>query len=623
MAAYPIATLADGRVKYSDGSVRGIARNSTPARVSTPARPAPRPTQNRTYAPIASSAKGPNYYLNTAGSLTYVDPNTGAVRQGIPNTPQSSDPSNYPSTQQQADQFRQSTSGQKAFDFTGFLSKLNPIRPAMASELPTSSSSLPISSSLGGTITGDPQKEDQAALFRGLNPFQSGQSFSDRIRNIVGGVAGQTGQAGLFGLPLPELGLSEFIRGTGIKKPMVGKQSYESSTPKGPQSFERPDQLSSRLVNSSRQGDADVLGLTTDVSTYNDNLKNVGTDLAQTDPNMGNDFVLLNDELESNRQDIIRGIEEGRLSEEQAAQEWERVQTEKLTDVYKKLNEMAMSRIPDIRKNAETAIQRLQGNLVKYKESATPVINNIENTFGTAIRSAVENAQKAKTNLRNVYSSMGSAESSQFLDRFGDIEKSTGQATAQLDLEKGQQIGGINTKILDEETLTNQKIADIETQTQADIKSVMDRIDLNNLEKAQAIGALVEQAQQAVLDAQRTATADRTNLNMIDREALINRQNLLTQGQIDTNSILQQSQLLNKSLASSIPQVPPEVDSVIRGFLQAPQSGGTKYFQLQALKGRYPELAELLDAVMGGQVTSQSYNTLGGSQGAGNYNFGF
>lgn len=614
---YPVATMSDGRTKYSDGSIRGTSQTKS---VQRPAQPA----QNRTLAPRGSSIQGPNTYLNSGGTLTRVNPNTGAVTQGIPNTPQSQDTPNYPSTQQQADQFRAATSSQKPFDFNKFLSRLNPVKPVGASELPSSSPLPPISSSLGGTLTGDPAAEDRAALFKGLNPFAENGSFSDRIRNIVSGLTGAAGQYGNFGASIGDLGVSEFIRGSGAKKPVVGKQSYESSTPQATRSFEKPQVLASKLQNSSRMTDDGLVqGWTSDANTYNEGIKNTPDYSPASNTSGSGDWLLLDEEIQANRQNLEQQILNGELDEQEAIRKDREYTQQKLEAMYAALNKDTLAEIPFIEQGAQTQQDRLREGFNKFKESATPIISNIENTFGTAVRSAVENAQKAKTNLRNVYSSMGSAESSQFLDNFGDIEKSTGKSTAQLDLEKGQQIGGINTKVLDEETLTNQRIADIQTSTAEQVRKIKAAVDMNNLEKKQAIEETLMAADAALAEARAASRKSQSDLTLMDREALVNRQNLLTQGQIDSDLIYKQADVLNRDLMSSIPQVPPEVDGVIRGFLQAPQSGGSKYFQLQALKGRYPDLAELLDAVMGGRMTAQTYNTLGGSQGAGNYNFGF
>ena len=642
--AYPVATMADGRIKYSDGSVRSSSQD------------------RQTYAPIASSAKGPNYYLNSKGTLTYVDPKTGAVTQGIPNTPQSQNPARYPNTQQQAqaikaqdiasggfvwssqedyemdrrkaqqmgysspEQMRaaerskglqsfQSKQPAQSFDFGKFLSSLNPVKPVVAAEIPGSSAS-DISQLRPGTLSANPIAEDRAALFKGLNPFEGSQSFTDRLKNIVSGITGQAGQA----FNLPDIGTSEWIRGMGSgKKPTVGKQSYESSSSQAPrQSFADPKQLQSFLQSPKDGGE--VLGL--DTTTPPTNYRGSQDDLYNAE-DAGGEWALLGPELENNRQELEQRIQAGEISGEDAIREQQRFQMELLTPYYEKLNQMALSGIPSVEANARKQIERLQGNLATYKESARPVMANVENTFGTAVRSAVENAQRSKTQLRNVYSSIGSAESSQFLDSLRNIDSELGKTTAGFEAQKGQQLGNINTGIMDQEKYTNQQIADIDEETKLQIKSIYDRVDLNNLQKTQQIGEIIQNAQDAITELQAKSREQLTNLDLLDRQAMINKDSLLTQGQIDQDTILQQANLLNTNLQSTIPYIPPEVDSVVRGFLAQPQSGGSKYFQLQALKGKYPDLAEFLDQVMGGQITSQSYNTLGGSQGAGNYNLSF
>ncbi len=642
--AYPVATMADGRIKYSDGSVRSSSQD------------------RQTYAPIASSVKGPNYYLNSKGTLTYVDPKTGAVTQGIPNTPQSQNPSNYPNTRQQAEAIKaqdiqsggyvwssqedydmdrrkaqqmgysspeqmraaekqkglqsfQSKQPAQSFDFGKFLSSLNPAQPVSAAEIPSGAES-DISQLRPGTLSANPMAEDRAAIFKGLNPFEGGQSFTDRLKNIVGGITGQLGSSSR----LPEMNVSEWIRGMGsTKKPQTGLQSYESSSSQAPrQSFADPKQLQSFMQSPKESGD--VLGL--DTTAAPTNYRGSQDDLYSPEE-AGGEWALLGPELEQNRQELEQRINEGEISGEEAIREQQRFQMELLTPYYEKLNQMAMSGIPSVEANARKQIERLQGNLATYKESAQPVLANVENTFGTAVRSAVENAQRSKTQLRNVYSSIGSAESSQFLDSLRNIDSELGKTTAGYETQKGQQIGNINTGILDQEKYTNQQIADIDEETKLQIKSIYDRVDLNNLQKTQQIGEIIQNAQDAVAELQATSREQLTNLDLLDRQAMVNKDSLLTQGQIDQDTILQQANVLNSNLQGSIPDIPPEVDSVVRGFLAQPQSGGSKYFQLQALKGKYPQLSDFLDQVMGGQITSQSYNTLGGSQGAGNYNFGF
>lgn len=638
--AYPIATLADGRILYSDGSKRTQSQD------------------RQTYAPIGSSVKGPNYYLNSQGTLTHVDPNTGQVRQGIPNTPQSVDPRSYPSTQQQAaairaqdiesggftwssredyekdrakarslgynspeemrraetqqrreasQRFSSTTTGSLP-SFQTLLSSLNPVKPAYASELETVKPEdiTRISNQQPGIITSPESSRmgnilnDLKASINAINP-QSGLSFTDRIKSLVGGNIGNIGTS----LNLPEFGISERLIGGINQTPKISKASSESSlgplssrasvAPNKSVAYQTPAGLSTQREN-----------LNTNIKDYNQGIRDAAQDVGAIDPELGESFLLINDELEGNRQDLIRGIEEGRISEQEAALQWEKTQREKLEGVYRQLNEMALSKIPDIRAAGETAVERLNRNFDRFKETADPVISNIENTFGQAVRRAVENAQEAKTNLRNVYSSVGSAESSQFLDRLGNIERDTGRTTGAYELEKGNNLVNIQNRILDERTATTDKIEDINTQVEADIKKIMQDVDLNNLEKATKIGDLIENAQLAIQQANQTASSLRNQIDLTDRESLLNRQSLLQQGAIDRQLILDQSGLSNQ-LNSNIPYIPPEVDNEIRGFLATPQSGGTKYFKLLAYKDRYPELAQLIDQITGGKVNAQDY----------------
>jgi len=439
---------------------------------------------------------------------------------------------------------------------------------------------------------------DISGIGSAFNP-SSGLDFGQRLKEVAGGI---TGLVGNQVSPYFDLGLSEKIRGLGARPTAIsGESSGGDLFTKKTNNLYMPNDGS---ISNTQKNAQD---LQRDITKYNDALKTTVQDSGLTGvEGIGQDFFALDAGLENTRQNIISNLEQGRISQEEGIAQYRDAESQRLEQYYKKLNEIAQSNIPELKTMAEEALAKVGTNLDKFNRLANETKDDLTNTFGGNVRTIYENANAAKNRLRNVSSAMGSSESSQFLENLANIERLTGKEAAQNQFELGKRTSNIDQQVLDATAQASEDKKNIMRVRDQDIKSIMDRVDLNNLEKANKIGDIMAQAQQAVIDLQSGITGQKNQLQLLDRQALIDRSNLLAQGQID-QSLINSQYDLQSGIQNSIPSMPPELNQELQMFMSAPYSGVSKK---NVLKSKYPQWADIIDGVFSGQITDPTQLTV-------------
>lgn len=175
--------------------------------------------------------------------------------------------------------------------------------------------------------------------------------------------------------------------------------------------------------------------------------------------------------------------------------------------------------LPEEHKSAaDRALNERRRELDLIYKQGTEAKKSIENSYGEAIRAKLKSDKVSKNNLRNMFSSLGTAESSAFIENMTDMESENNREIFVANQEKARRIGSIDDLVRQAEQTEQSERARIISERDAAIADVMENMNASEEEKALAIErnnltALAElsrlqQAKEQYLLAQGSAMAD-------------------------------------------------------------------------------------------------------------------
>lgn len=246
--------------------------------------------------------------------------------------------------------------------------------------------------------------------------------------------------------------------------------------------------------------------------------------------------------------------------------------------------------IPEYEADQEAAIKKQNDALAKAKLTGTQAKESLLNKQGTDINSIWKNRNASQQKMSNIYSALGTTESSDFLNRANQLEATAGSEAASTERFYGGEISKVDQKLLDLETTTKDQVAEIMRTTQAQIDKIRRYGLYSEEEKAAKIAELVA-----------NFASDLTNLKSTHMnnqgQLLAQRANILEQQAIIQTQGEQQRSLLDyaNNLQSQIPAVDQsDIDTI--GRSSNPTASAR-------LKSKYPGLSDLIDSVMNGTAT--------------------
>lgn len=112
---------------------------------------------------------------------------------------------------------------------------------------------------------------------------------------------------------------------------------------------------------------------------------------------------------------------------------------------------------------------------------------SIENTYGEAIRRKLKGDKVNKNQLRNLFSSLGTAESSSFIENMSNMESESGRDIFQAEMEKAGKISNVNDLMSTAESEYNGERERIIKERDAKLIEIKENLALTEEEKALAI----------------------------------------------------------------------------------------------------------------------------------------
>jgi hypothetical protein len=277
--------------------------------------------------------------------------------------------------------------------------------------------------------------------------------------------------------------------------------------------------------------------------------------------------------------EMDQGEYERKIAEEQQAAS---------NKVYDQLIAQQEGEIPLINQEFDTAKAQAEGTLTEQKASAEKLKTSNTNTYGAAMRQIVGNKDISQANLRNMFGSLGTAESSTFMDKAAQLERAAGDNVATTQNELTGKIADIDNTVLSYENQVKNTVNNLLLEKEKQIKTVRDAVNLSQAQKSAKINEINAQMYQNLiaLKSQREAqTQAFANLkyqlvassgdllkNAVVSDSLYNRAGTPQTYDSGTNNISTSSILKNKNkTANGVRQA--EID---------PKTGQIRYYYLDA-----------------------------------------
>ncbi len=478
----------------------------------------------------------------------------------------------------------------------------------------------------------------------GYTPAPTSQpfSFSNALKNIASMGVALTGSS----LNLPEMGISESIRGTAQKAftPLVDLQDImgiprlgimpESQYPKtygnaGASGFPTPGNTpsptpdvtrgnaidSSSLYSSKPQGTgiapmdektfSDWLAklnesgkaLSSQVSDFNTNQ----IPAYNKNPGSGVDIKPVQGQLDDAYAVILDQYNKGEISAEEAQQKAKDAQLAANETAYGAYKTQAEALIPQYESQYQSGVTDLTNNLTSAKTEAGTQKTNLENTYGGLIRQARATGNQSMVNLKNMLSALGTADSSEFAKRATDLEKTVGNQQASYALEQNNKMAAIDQQVLKLEGDTNNQISTLLSDKNAKIAAVRANIDISEQQKRDNIITINSNFDTALSNLRNSLYNQTASLLSMKAQAQEARNNILTQGAVNS-ALTTQSYNLQSKLGGIVPTNTGATEADLAALSQQTignggYTGGEKIAALNKLKSLYPSLTDVINGV--------------------------
>jgi hypothetical protein len=653
--AYPIQTLADGRVKYSDGSIRGTAKTSSYSNMITPGTGIP--GFQLTTMGVGTNAPSPNDIWVTQNG---VDKNavTGATRPAttkqIFNNPVVVQPQQQNSGGLTADILRSKFGFNDPNVINNILNdpaqrekyerEMNggsqpnqtPARQSFADLLtsnqllsgaPKSTTSLDSGAFTPTGVGMGPATLNPGGLSIENNP--QFLNFSELWKNIKTGFSDQ-GHAGNWGSR--EFGLTEFLKPkiayAADKNMEMGASTDQSGAIQTPDLNKMSSKASNLAVGSEvypvqsladgriRYSDGSIkggngysdliTGTKTDTTYKPGGAEKTATDLLDKGSKDSELWSIIDPNLEDEIEKQAKQMYDEGASEAEIVDFVKKTQEAALDTEYDRLNAESDALIPEYQRFANEAIGEVNAGQKEIEEFGAEKKDLANNTYAEKLLQSQLSKRADDTRMRNLFSSLGTAESSAFIENMGKTQSDYGKYETELGSANIKSVGDIDKELVKAKTSAEKQINSITADRDAKIEKVNLNKRLYPQEKAVEKQKILAQYKADMLDIYNNVSAQTRNLQNMKLEFMMGQSNIAQNAQISSGLLDKEYQLQQQTNQNMNKMIPPELDQELTGFSFRPQSSQANTMKKQSLKIKYPEWASLIESVYSGN----DYNSL-------------
>lgn len=452
------------------------------------------------------------------------------------------------------------------FDFSRALSDANNFRNSFTSSFKAPNLVKPVYADDGKSLPSGPTQFKQGV------PAVQSSSFLDNLRNLAtprGAISGlgTLSKAGVFGpTGIALAGINDATSG-GVGNALAyitpgakgqPKQSFntgESSYTMGPalnltsnnnggyKLAETQKSLTDQANKAKQRADQvreEVLGAVDKGSAGYDNFSAKNDEL----------YGLFQENIDGKSQEISQLIESGASSYEEGLAQMRKYETEQQNALFDAQKKIAEDNIPGYEANFEAGRKRINDLINEDKVLGENRKTDIGNKYGELVRGITEKKNTSGTNLRNLFSSLGTAESSAAIEQFSNLENEANRQTTDTEQEKIVQQKNIDDQVAGNARNYQEQVATLEREKNANIKAVRDSVNLSAAQKSANIQAINSKFTQDNATLKADVYNKQVQLKNLEYQALQNRQGLFDQSYVN-NLTTRQAQA--DQLAQAVP----------------------------------------------------------------------
>lgn len=296
--------------------------------------------------------------------------------------------------------------------------------------------------------------------------------------------------------------------------------------------------------------------------------------------------------------EIFALIDESKDEGIQTSMDLAEIQKMLLDNQYQNLLANYDSLVPQYERYAQEGVEDLQTGLGRLQETGREQKGDIKETYGERLASSVKNAQQLENKRRRMFSSLGTAESSAFIEEQGRADRNLMENIQENQEAMQNKIQEIDKQLLQAEEDVNTQAERIQRDAQEKIMAVQMAKNATRGEKLAEIGKINASLRTSLNELQNQWANQKIGV-LQQKQALQNTlASIRAQGLVDENLLKTQSDLQNEAYTLNT-QAASEPQEAIEGVIKLPTSDALR------LMNKYPSWSEILGDVRTGVITPE------------------
>lgn len=293
-------------------------------------------------------------------------------------------------------------------------------------------------------------------------------------------------------------------------------------------------------------------------------------------------------------------------SEKEVVDFIKKAQEDALNAEYDRLNSKADQLIPQYQKFADQAIGNVNSGLGEVVDLGKTKTDEANNTYAEKLLASQQNKRADETRLRNLFSNLGTAESSAFIENMSKNTSDYGKYEGDLNIANVKSVGDIDKEVVKAKTNAVKQIDSITADKDAKILAVEENKRLYPQEQYVEKQKIMAQYKADMLGIYSKMDTDKQALQNLKLQFMMGQANINQNASISSDLLNQEYALQQKTTKDISKLVPPELDQELTNFSFRPQSSPQTTALWNSLKLKYPDQASLIDQVFMGT----DYNTI-------------
>lgn len=424
-----------------------------------------------------------------------------------------------------------------------------------------------------------------------VNPFEFGLS-----ERIAGGPTRFTGKPGAFGFT-PQSQQTQY----GRQLPDDINRSVDTRIPGSSQTdprfagYRAPGVAVDPYAGSKANLGANYGQVQTGLQNLEGEATKISKDLA-TDENV--DLYGL---FDKDYAEVARAYDSNEITLEEAQRRQAQIEQDETNAIYDRLVGEQKALVPQYESLYKSGEDTLKDYLKETKAEGEKVKGTTTTKYGELLKGITQRKNVSTTQLKNIFSALGTADSSEFLNRAFKLEEAAGTESAATEREMMDKLANIDTEVRRVDTDVQRRISDLIADKNTKVNAVLANVNISQEQKARELRKVTTGLQTAIDAIKQDTVNKKADLLLTQRAALDARKNILAQGEVDADLLKRQFDFESR-LGGIVPNVGLSEDDVRE--LKTPRSSMRRSRVLAELESKFPNKVALIRQ-LGGADPSQ------------------